>query len=78
MTKGELIARLSQYPDTAEVGILFETTDKRGKMNHQYMVGILDLAGPDSKRVVYLCHEADYDGHYSKGGGDELGRPRQA
>lgn len=68
MTKAELFAALADYADTAEVGILFETTNKKGEMNHQYMVAILTVAGPSTMERVYLCHEADYDGHYSKRG----------
>lgn len=61
-TLGELREALRWYDDDTKVSILFECTEAVG--GFQYEVPILTLAGTSGH--VRLCHEADYEEHYSK------------
>lgn len=58
-TKKDLLKVLEKYSDETIVTILFECTET----NTQYDVAILDIAGTEDH--IRLCHESDYEGHYS-------------
>lgn len=60
VTVGQLKEVLKDYDDSTKVSILFECSET----NTQYEVAILTIAG--TKNHVRLCHEEDYEGHYSK------------
>lgn len=62
-TVGDLIKALKKYKSNTKIHILFECTEAKPK-GFQYLVPILDIASTSND--VMLCHEEDYENHYSK------------